>query len=282
MALFSLAELYKGPNIKAPSLPISRPGAFGTGGRAGAGTASQWNAYYNAQRDAKQKKDDWFSGMMDNLEADITKLASKQEGLLDQATGLLGDASGALKADIGKRDELRNYYEGLYRPLSEQFVNAARQGITGDIPGEMARAESDVGQEFAQARDQSTRNLARYGLNPSSGRYVGATRQMDIAEAGARSGARTLAQRSEKRRVEDVGFARLTAGMRSKPSEGLYFGGEGGQLANVATATANIGGIYGNAAAGLGQAADRLAATSGPGVVKGVGNKRFTFLTPLG
>lgn len=277
MALFSLAELYKGPDIQPAALPVSR-----RTGRTGSGSAKQWTRYRQRQKVVAQERDDWFNNMMGNLDADIKDLSAKQEGLLNQATGLLGTSAEALQADIGKRDELRNYYEGLYRPLAEDFVNAARKGIVGDEAGEMARAESQVGQEFAQAREQSTRNLARYGLNPSSGRYVGAQRQMDIAEAGARAGARTLAQRSEKRRVEDVGFSRLSAGMQTKPSEGLYFGGEAGALANVATTTANIGAIYGNAAAGLGQVTDRFAQTSGRGVTKRIGPLQYNYQTPLG
>lgn len=229
MALFKLSDLYRGPDLKPVALPTDR-----RTGRVGAGSRQQWQGYRQAQQAQAQQRQDWFNKMIGNLEADMTELSGKQEGLLDTATGLVESSA-----------------EGM-KPLEADFRS------------EMDRAESDVGQEFDQSREATARGLARYGLNPSSGRYVGAQRRVDIGEATARAGARTTAHRAEQARVEGGNFE------RAKSQAGL-----------VGTA-ANLGGIYGNAAAGLGTVADRFAATSGPAVSKRHRNRRWDFQTPLG
>ena len=244
MALFSLAELYKGPDIdRTPiALPVSRGGMFGTGGRSGAGTARQW-AGYSAQRQSQAQSNaeinrEWVNKMMTNLESDINDLSGKQEGLLTSATEMLQESR-----------------EGM-KPLEADFV------------GEMNRAESDVGQEFQQSRASQQRRLNRYGLSPSSGRYVGAQRQTDIAEAGARAGGRTIAHRAEQGRVEGGNFDRAKA------------------RAGLVSSAAGLGQIYGQAAAGLGSVMDRFGMTSGRSVTKDTSGPGFRrqhmFLSPLG
>jgi hypothetical protein len=233
-AEFSLANLFKGPDIQPVPLPVSRFGAAGTSGRSGVGTAAQWTSYRQAQARNAQLNRKWVNDMMGGMGARMEELSAKQEGLLDQSVELFGEAR-----------------EGM-KPLE------------ADYEGEMMRAESDVGQEFAQSREATTRGLARYGLNPSSGRYVGAQRQVDIAEAGARAGGRTMAHRAEKARVEGGNFERAQA------------------QARLVQTGVGLGQQYGEAAAGYGESMERFAATSGRGVTKRLGNKRYEFLTPLG
>jgi len=228
MALFKLSDLYRGPELTPLAMPTGRRG------RPGAGSAQQWQGYRQAKQGQDQQRQDWFNKMIGNLESDITDLSGKQEGLLNTATGLLESSAEGFK------------------------------DLTPDYRGEMDRAESDVGQEFSQSREATTRGLARYGLNPSSGRYVGAQRRVDIGEAGARAGARTQAFREERGRIEGGNLERAKS------------------RADLVGSAAGLAGIYGNAAAGLGTVADRFAATSGPAVSKQHRNIRWDFQTPLG
>lgn len=187
---------------------------------------------------------------------------------------------------------------GLLSSMQDTLSQDARNFNTEDKASELAgKAGADVAQAFASAKDQSSRNMSRMGVNPSDGKAAAMGNQLSIAQAlgtaQAMTGARTQA-RQEGYALTDRATNALAGypamGMQATQS-GAGFGASGTTIANQGLAGMNSGfGAAGTMAGALGSNAtsmygaqasyknqqDQIAASSNPmqtilGAAAGVG-----------
>lgn len=142
---------------------------------------------------------------------------------------------------------------GALTGLQDQLVSEARSFNTEAERERLAgQATGDVRQAFAATRAASGRNMARMGINPSSGAFAAMSGQMDAAEALGQAQAanttRTQA-RAEGRALTD----RAANVMAGYPAMGLQTTGAGAQLGAAGLGIANQGAQ--GMAAGYGTAA---------------------------
>jgi hypothetical protein len=103
----------------------------------------------------------------------------------------------AKQAEIAERqqamsEEQYRIWKVNYLPLEREIVQAAGVGID---PGYYAgRAAADVNASFDKAGEVNTRNMARMGIDASSGRFAQMDAEMEIARAAAEAGASTQAR----------------------------------------------------------------------------------------
>lgn len=117
--------------------------------------------------------------------------ASKQQALLS------GEQAGAA----------RKLLPGL-TALKESTLADINKGI--DVNKRMDEAQAGVQHGFKLANEASRRDIASYGLDPSSGRYASQNRGTALAEATGISGARTQA----KNTAEEEAFKRKITGIQ--------------------------------------------------------------------
>jgi len=96
---------------------------------------------------------------------------------------------------------------GQLSGVQDQIVNEASQYNVQQQGNKLAgQAMSDVNQQFANAREQSARDMQRMGVNPNDGRYAaimaGGANQQALGLASAASNARNQAQQ-QKYALED-------------------------------------------------------------------------------
>lgn len=155
---------------------------------------------------------------------------------------------------------------GSLSTMQDTLVQDARNFNTEDKASELAgRAGADVAQAFATAKDQSNRNMARMGVNPSDGKAAAMGNQLSIAQAlgtaQAMTGARTQA-RQEGYALTD----RATNALSGYPAMGMQatgagagFGASGINLSNQGLAGMNSGfGAAGTMAGQMGQNAANM------------------------
>lgn len=210
----SLGDLLSGPNLRgAPTLDDFKiGGGFGMWGQ----RAPTYN-YAGLYSAKKQYRQEFRKAGLNYLEDKLNKYDQRMDDLFADASEGYDDIMEQMRVEMDSNDKLREQYEELYMPLRESFVQAAREGVQADTTGAMSQAEAGIQRQFDMARQEQTRDLARYGMNPSDGRFVSGDRAMRIAEAAARGTARTQAYRDESRRAEDENFRRLAAGVSTAP-----------------------------------------------------------------
>lgn len=84
----------------------------------------------------------------------------------------------------------RARYEQIFQPLEEDLAKEAQDYATPERRDlEVGRAQSNVGQQFTQAREQAKSELESYGINPSSTRFAALDVGMRANEAAAKAAA---------------------------------------------------------------------------------------------
>jgi hypothetical protein len=180
--------------------------------------------------------------------------------------------STTLANDITK--QARDDYNTTYRPLEQRVAaDATAAGSAGEQETAAGRAGIDVQRAIDLERGASDRSMASMGVNPNSGKFVGANRTAAILGAAARAGAETGAREREKLRGDMMrsSAAAMGRGMTGTALTGIQVGGgAAGQAAGLASAGSDRGnaigqqylgnmsgaaGIYGNAANVAGNAA---------------------------
>ena len=102
-----------------------------------------------------------------------------------------------VQADISR--SLFDEYTSLGSPiLSELSADARRADSPAQLNAAADRAAGDVDLSYDRAERDLTRSLGRHGLNPRSGRYAGARRELTLGRAASRAGARTLGRRGAR------------------------------------------------------------------------------------
>jgi len=84
----------------------------------------------------------------------------------------------------------RARYEQIFQPLEQDLAKEATDYATPERRDlEVGRAQSNVGQQFTQAREQAKSELEGYGINPSSTRFAALDVGMRANEAAAKAAA---------------------------------------------------------------------------------------------
>lgn len=216
MQFNSLADLYRSPAGRPNAQDFMRTESVGV---LGAKYQTLDPRYYGAVRDWNEQRREAGLGYIEGL---MQENDARMEGLFSGTGESYDDMMGQFREQMSLNDDLRAQYEELYMPLREEFVSAGRRGITADYTGAMSQAEAQVQGQFENARGEMGREAARYGINPSDGRYISSERAMRLAEAAARASSRTGAYRDERKRVEDTNFARMGAALSTAPGPGAF------------------------------------------------------------
>jgi hypothetical protein len=89
----------------------------------------------------------------------------------------------------------RARYEATYQPLEDELVRDAQLYSTPSRQEyESGRAMASVAEQFELARQNATRNLEAYGVDPSSTRYAALDLGSRVQEAAAKAGASNQAR----------------------------------------------------------------------------------------
>lgn len=160
-----------------------------------------------------------------------------------------------------RAQEYADYEKQTFRPLEQKLVAAAQEYNTDAKREQLAgQAKADVESQYAIARDQQVRELARYGINPSSGRFASLNQQLNLSQAAQSAGAMNRSRID----AENLGIARMMdaagmgRGLASNASTAYGVGLQAGnQAGNSRMAGANyMGGAYNGAINGLSSAAN--------------------------
>ncbi len=172
----------------------------------------------------------------------------------------IAEAEGALsRANQARADEYADYERSVFRPLEKELISKARDYNEDAMREKLAsQAASDVNQGFSGAKEQALRNLARFGINPNSGRFAALNAQIGTQQAGAMAGA----QNQARTQAEGLGYARmmdaagLGRGLATNASTAYGIAIQGGNAAaqNRTAASDQMSKSYGQAGTMMGQA----------------------------
>lgn len=96
----------------------------------------------------------------------------------------------------------RQRYERTFQPLENQLIQDARSyNSAARQEQEAGRASADVAQNFELARENATRNLESFGVDPSSTRFAALDLGTRVQQAAAQAGAANMA----RERTADIG-----------------------------------------------------------------------------
>lgn len=146
-----------------------------------------------------------------------------------------------------------NYMQGTFRPIERGLAKeAAAAGSEAEQAAAAARASADVERAFGAQRGALTRELARAGVDPSSGRMAGGLRSLAAQQALAQASGMTGARNQQKqigyaRRLDVAGIGRGLPGA----STAAYGGATGAGSAATASLMApgnQFANIYGQGA----------------------------------
>lgn len=145
----------------------------------------------------------------------------------------------------------------LYGETRQKLVDQANVGVNADLEGVTNQAVADVAQSFEKSQQEADRNLARYGINPNSGRAIAAKQGQGIAKAAAEVGLINLNRKEEKRYADETTWDRraLVGQMGSNELANSQ--------ASIDRAGQSLSTALGNAASNLSQSASAAYQTAG-------------------
>lgn len=132
--------------------------------------------------------------------ARMAAIAERQQNIAEEFLGFWREYERPLQ--IEKTRASRELIPAQLR-AAKGFYGMAARGI--DPEEEAAAAQAEVAHGFAGATGEMTREIARYGLDPTSGKWADMMRQMTISKASGIAGARTAG----KRYAKEESFRRL-------------------------------------------------------------------------
>ena len=110
-----------------------------------------------------------------------------------------------LDAQEARAQFLFDEFKRTFLPVERKLAAEADRGL--NVERFTGEAVADVQQSFDKASEIATRNLQRFGVNPSSGRFAGLNRNIELARAASEAGAIT----GTRRFIEDTDFSRRAA-----------------------------------------------------------------------
>jgi hypothetical protein len=146
-------------------------------------------------------------------------------------------ANQQMAAQAQQMQQAKDYYDyniNTFRPLEQGLVTDAQNFNTEAYRSQMAqRAAADVQQAFQGMQGQTSREMARRGINPNAGAALAMQNanalKLASATAGAQTGARTQAeQMGWARRLDAAGLGRGLAGSSTAAYQGATGAGSAG------------------------------------------------------
>ena len=139
----------------------------------------------------------------------------------------------------GLWDSYQSYGAPILADLSEE-AQRPLSAYRGDMAQRASEAATDVDQAFDTSIGTLRRDMGRFGADPTSGRYVGTMRGMEMGRAAAKAGAMTGARRAVRTERDAKRFGALSATL--------------GQPAQAVGGMANVGSQMGHSRAAMNQA----------------------------
>ena len=144
--------------------------------------------------------------------------------------GSVGSSMSNMGADLASR------FKNVFDPAiskAQQYADVNEQDLVDE-------AAMGVGSSFDKAQGMQARQLSRYGVSPTSGKFQGATQDMNLMRAAAEAGARNKARIDARnisfgRNMQVAGMGQGLAGQ----AVGAY-----GQAANAMSSAANVNNAY--------------------------------------
>jgi len=100
-------------------------------------------------------------------------------------------------ADLGERraQDYFDYEKNTFRPLEQKIIDTANNYNTdAERERQAGLATADISQQFGQAKDQTARALARFGVARDPSQLAAAQSSLDMNEGLAKAGAATKAR----------------------------------------------------------------------------------------
>lgn len=108
----------------------------------------------------------------------------------DVSDAVIDSALGRQEVSDQQAAQDRQRYENIFQPLEDQLAYDAQTWASPEKKEAAAgRAESDVAQQFQQARTTAAQKLEQFGVDPSQTRQGALDLQSRVAEAAAQAGA---------------------------------------------------------------------------------------------
>jgi len=167
----------------------------------------------------------------------------KRANALDERAVALGDDL----TGVGDRmwdwaNERWQFYQDMGQPADIALINQAMEYARKGPEAAVQRVRADVNTAYDRAQGITERRMQRYGVDPSSGRYVGSQRGVEMNRAASEVGSANRARREEEREAfrrlggaSDVGNRALSQASRfGSGAQDAY-----GTASNIYTGGAN-------------------------------------------
>jgi hypothetical protein len=161
--------------------------------------------------------------------------ANERQGRIDKLTTRIGEQQiGAAERGMEWSEEDRARYKDKFIPLEDEFIERAKRWGSKEGQEEAAaEARADVMKSADMQRQITSRNLARMGIDPRSGRHAGVARtgavNTALAAAGAENQARDIKRKEGMAMQSDA--INLGRGLPSQAASGATLGLNAGQAA---------------------------------------------------
>jgi hypothetical protein len=124
-------------------------------------------------------------------ESDIKPMQLKDQQLRE---GLVGDMRTSMQQQQKFADEQNAYYKDTFQPVEKKMVEeAAGYDSDANIAQRRGIASASVNNAFSNARDQQSRSLSAYGVNPNSGAFARANASLTSNQALANASSQNQA-----------------------------------------------------------------------------------------
>lgn len=141
-----------------------------------------------AQANLSKEYLDWFKQF-------YAETAPSRATATEKANKVSDAQLAAMEKQTALTDDYAKYNRETFRPLEQGIVADANAYSTPErTAANVARAEADVQSGFDSAQGQSQRSLSRMGVNPSSGKSLALSNQLNIGKAAALAGAANKAR----------------------------------------------------------------------------------------
>lgn len=95
------------------------------------------------------------------------------------------------------RDEYYDHWKNDYKPIENQLISDAQKFNTDAYAEQQAQAAiGDVASQYANQRQQTALNMSKYGIDPSSGQFMGQMNALGINQAAATAAASNAARQA--------------------------------------------------------------------------------------
>lgn len=95
------------------------------------------------------------------------------------------------------RDEYYNHWKNDYKPIEDQLISDAQKFNSDAYAEQQAQmAIGDVAAQYANQKQQTALNMSKYGIDPSSGQFMGQMNALSINQSAATAAASNAARQA--------------------------------------------------------------------------------------